>query len=219
MLGGLQPLQHEEVDMLETPVRAVLFDAFGSLCQISNPRRPYQQLSRRVTNRVLFTKAVMTQPLTLRQAAHRAAAEISETELRRLEQELALELASIRLFPEVIEVLSTLKARGYRLGIISNLAQPYAQAVRQLLPFELDLYAWSYEQGRPKPHPHLYRWACRALETPCANTLMVGDTRVPDFLGAQSSGLQARWLRRRALLPTRESQTLHDLSALLSQLL
>ena len=118
-----------------TPVRAVLFDAYGTLCQIADPRRPYQQLSRRVTNRVLFTKAVMTQPLTLRQAAYRAVAQVSEAELNRLEQDLALELASIRLFPEVVEVLSALKARGYRLGVIANLAQPYALPLQQLLPF------------------------------------------------------------------------------------
>ncbi|GAB3239546.1 hypothetical protein GCM10027295_36590 [Pseudaeromonas pectinilytica] len=218
MLDGLQLLRHVEVEMSCTPVRAVLFDAYGTLCQIADPRRPYQRLSRRVTNRVLFTKAVMTQPLTLRQAAYRAVAQVSEVELSRLEQDLAQELASIRLFPEVVEVLSILKARGYRLGVIANLAQPYALPLQQLLPFELDLYAWSFEQGHPKPHPQFYHWACDGLATPNAATLMVGDTRVPDFHGAQACGLQARWLRRRALLPSSESQTLHDLSSLLDQL-
>ena len=55
--------------MSAEPVRAVLFDAYGTLCHIADQRRPYQQLAKRVTNRVLFTKAVMTQPLSLRAGA------------------------------------------------------------------------------------------------------------------------------------------------------
>ena len=199
-------------------VRAVLFDAYGTLCHIAEQQRPFQQLAKRVSNRVLFTKAIMTQPLSLRQAAQRAAAEVSERELAQLEAALQEELASVRLFPEVAEVLAALKERGYRLGVLANLAQPYAEPLKALLPFELDLYAWSFELGHPKPHPSLYRSACAGLGLPAAQTLMVGGTRVPDFSGAQANGLQARWLRRHASLPSAETRTLADLRALLTLL-
>ncbi len=204
--------------MSAEPVRAVLFDAYGTLCHIASQRRPYQQLAKRVTNRVLFTKAVMTQPLSLRQAAHRAVASVGESVLSQLETDLQEELASIQLFPEVEEVLETLKSRGYRLGIIANLAQPYAEPLKALLPFGLDLYAWSFEQGHPKPHPALYRWACSGLGTQAIQTLMVGATRVLDYRGAKANGLQACWLRRNASLPSSEPQTLTDLRSLLTRL-
>ncbi len=204
--------------MSAEPVRAVLFDAYGTLCHIADQRRPYQQLAKRVTNRVLFTKAVMTQPLSLRQAAHRAAANVSEPVLSRLETELQEELGSVRLFPEVEEVLETLKSRGYRLGVIANLAQPYAEPLKALLPFGLDLYAWSFERGHPKPHPALYRWACAGLGSAPAQTLMVGGTRVLDYRGAKANGLQAHWLRRHARLASSEAQTLTDLRSLLALL-
>ena len=87
-----------------------------------------------------------------------------------------------------------------------------------MLPFKLDLYAWSFELGHPKPHPSLYRSACAGLGLAAAQTLMVGGTRVPDFSGAQANGLQARWLRRHARLPSAETRTLADLRALLTLL-
>ncbi len=204
--------------MSAEPVRAVLFDAYGTLCHIADQRRPYQQLAKRVANRVLFTKAVMTQPLSLRQAAHRAVASVGESVLSQLEADLQQEIESVQLFPEVEEVLETLKSRGYRLGVIANLAQPYAEPLKALLPFGLDLYAWSFERGQPKPHPALYRWACNGLATQAAQTLMVGATRVLDYRGAKANGLQACWLRRNASLPSSESQTLTDLRSLLARL-
>lgn len=179
-------------------IRAVIFDAFGTLCQITAPRRPYQRLARRVSDPVQFTKAVMTQPLDLRQSARRAMAEVSEQELCLLEADLDAELQSISLFPDVQHVLLALRARGYRLGVLSNLAAPYAAPLRALLPADLDLYGWSFERGHAKPHPRLYHWACATLALEPEQVLMVGDTRVPDYSGAQACGLQACWLRRRA---------------------
>ncbi|MFC3914788.1 HAD family hydrolase [Pseudaeromonas sharmana] len=198
-------------------IRAVIFDVFGSLCQITSPQRPYQRLARRVSDPVQFTKAVMTQPLDLRQSARRAMAQVSEQELCRLESDLDAELASIRLFPDVCRVLATLRERGYRLGVLSNLAAPYAAPLRALLPPDLDLYGWSFERGHAKPHPRLYHWACQVLGMPADEVLMVGATRVPDYSGAQACGLQACWLRRQATTVV-DADTISNLDEVLLRL-
>ena len=159
-------------------------------------RRPYRQLARQVADPIGFTKAVMTQPLGLREAAHRGGLSPAPDAMAPLAQDLADELAGVRLFPEVPAVLAQLRASGYRLGVVGNLAKPYAEPVRQLLAGQLELWCWSFEQGYPKPHPELYRRVCEQLELAPSQVLMVGDTRVEDFVGAKACGLQARWLRR-----------------------
>ncbi|GAA4499324.1 HAD family hydrolase [Pseudaeromonas paramecii] len=198
-------------------IKAILFDAYGTLCHMEVRRRPYRQLARQVLDPIGFTKAVMTQPLGLMDAAHRGGLSLTPEQLAPLAQDLADELAGVRLYAEVSAVLGQLRAQGYRLGVVANLAQPYAEPVRQLLHDQLDLWCWSFELGYPKPHPELYRRVCQQLDLPPAAVLMVGDTRVEDYTGAKACGLQARWLRRRGT-PQAEEEVA-SLSALAEQLL
>lgn len=197
-------------------VKAVLFDAYGTLCHMTVRRRPYRQLARQVMDPIGFTKAVMTQPLGLMEAAHRGGLSPTPDDLAPLTQDLLDELAGVRLYPEVPAVLAQLRAQGYRLGVVGNLAKPYAEPVHHLLEGQLDLWCWSFELGYPKPHPELYRRVCEQLDLPPSQVLMVGDTRVEDFVGAKACGLQARWLRRHAS-PLGEEE-LGTLTALTTQL-
>ncbi|WP_340639396.1 hypothetical protein [Pseudomonas songnenensis] len=49
-----------------------------------------------------------------------------------------------------------------RVGVCSNLAYPYREAVLRCYP-DLDAYAFSCDLGVMKPDPAIYRWSCNQL--------------------------------------------------------
>jgi len=136
----------------------------------------------------------MTSSLSLRDAAREL--QVEGIDLDELEADLAVELASVRLYPEVIEMLEAVRARGFKIAIASNLAAPYAAPLLRLLPFKLDVYAWSFEVGYLKPDPRIYRWTCHRLGIEPEQALMVGDTFVADYEGARGAGMHALYLDR-----------------------
>ena len=82
-------------------------------------------------------------------------------------QNLRAELDSMKFYPDTIPTLRALAARGYTLGIISNLAQPYGAHLRKKIEEEIggilsqDAITFSYEEGCVKPHNTIFH---RALE-------------------------------------------------------
>lgn len=182
-------------------IRAVLFDVYGTLVQILRPTHPYRQLLGIVRardpsiDRAAFSRLVMTRPLRLADAARLHAVESSA--IQALEQELEREIGSIELFPEVPQVLGTLRDRGYRIGVCSNLALPYASPVARTLEGLVDVAVWSFEAGYIKPEPQIYGLAADRLQVPPSSVLMVGDSYRADVEGPRSAGLQAMHLVRR----------------------
>jgi len=175
-------------------VNAVIFDAFGTLCDIRTKRRRLARLARFHPDRRRARELIMTRALSLREAAHEL--RVQDIDLAMLEEELATELASIRLYPEVIGVLEAVRASGAKIGIASNLAAPYAEPLLRLLPFAPDACAWSFEVGHLKPDPRIFSWVCERLDVSASEALMVGDTFVDDYEGALASGLNALHLDR-----------------------
>ena len=100
--------------------------------------------------------------------------------------------------PGTHALLNTLKQRGYRLGLLSNLT--HAPAARQILA-QLDLASFfdvllvSGDLGYRKPHPTVFRRLIASLDTPQEQIAFVGDDVDADIHGAQRSGLQPIWTR------------------------
>ncbi|UCF96339.1 MAG: HAD family hydrolase [Spirochaetaceae bacterium] len=93
--------------------------------------------------------------------------------------------------PEVPRVLEKLKARGFGLGIISNI-----QSKRQV-PDDLERYGikelfdpvvLSCEHGRRKPDPTIFHYAARLAGVPTSSCVHVGDRISRDILGAKRAG-------------------------------
>ncbi|CAB3804219.1 Phosphoglycolate phosphatase [Paraburkholderia ultramafica] len=185
---------------LDPEVQAVIFDAFGTLCHIPNPTRPFLRLFNLGGGRNFWPalKVVMTKPLDLRGGAEALKLTPQSEVMTALEVDLAAELASIELYPETIDVLTSLRARGIKLAIASNLAMPYAAPLLALLPFELEAYAWSFEVGHLKPDRRIFEWTCKRLGVLPENTLVIGDSLSSDYDGATHAGLRAIYLRRDA---------------------
>lgn len=174
------------------PVRAIVFDAFGTLIRYTARPAPYEHLvwpsGQPIDRHVCLTRDVPMATLAIELSV--------EGNLDIMEADLAEELAGLRLFPEVPEVLAKARAAGLRLAVCSNLASEYGRAVRGLVP-GLDTYIFSYEVGVTKPHPTMYRLACAELGCAPAELVFVGDSKRCDFEGPQAYGMQARWLDRR----------------------
>ena len=107
-----------------------------------------------------------------------------------------------RVFDDVLPVLSGLKSRGFKCGLISN----WDERLRRLLD-ELALTAWfdviviSCEAGHAKPAPQIFHRAARQLGLPTGAILHVGDSGSEDLAGAQAAGMQAVLLDRRESQP------------------
>jgi putative hydrolase of the HAD superfamily len=100
------------------------------------------------------------------------------------------------LFPEVADVLDGLRARGYRLGVISNFDRRLDTILAGL--GIRDLFACvilSSQAGADKPDPQIFRCGLKALGIAPAEALHVGDDRARDG-GAEAVGIRVFHLDR-----------------------
>lgn len=184
-------------------IKAVAFDVFGTLVNIDRPTRPFRKLVRllheagRPRQRDDGIRA-MSSAIDLRQAARLFGGMISEDSLNALEVELREELESITLFPDAAPTLLALKARGVKVALCSNLAAPYGPPVLDLLPFQPDFCAWSYDAGAVKPQPGIYQYLCEGIACQPDEVLMIGDTIEADMIGPRKFGMHGYHLDRYA---------------------
>ena len=99
-------------------------------------------------------------------------------------------------------LLDALRARGLRLGLVSNTFDPGWLVRRDLaawgLAERLDVVVLSSEVGKRKPHPEPFERALDALGVAPGRALFVGDSRYHDVKGAREVGIttvQALWFR------------------------
>ncbi len=108
-------------------------------------------------------------------------------------------------YPEVARTLSTLRERGFRLGIISNWDERLPALLDQLgLTPSFDAIAISSDIGVEKPDRRIFAAALERLGVEPAAALHVGDSQIEDAEGAIAAGMEAvlldrgdRWGRRR----------------------
>ena len=169
-----------------------MLDAFGTVIQYGQRLAPYGRLlagqGEGAARLPFLTRDVPVATF---------AAELGlEHLLPDIEADLAEELAGLRLFAEVPQVLEQSRAAGLRLAVCSNLAAEYGPAVLGLLP-GLDAYILSYEVGLAKPDPAIFQRVCDALGCAPGEVVFVGDSKRCDVDGPRAFGMQARHLDRR----------------------
>jgi 2-haloacid dehalogenase len=121
-------------------------------------------------------------------ALSHAQVDVSETG----REHLTMAWDQLQLWPEAEEALTAVKAKGYRLGLLSNgdKAMLQALAARLHVPFD---YIFSSEQaGVYKPHPAIYT---QALQQTSGEILHVAGSRI-DVMGARAAGLRCAWSNR-----------------------
>src|SRR5215471_5235971 len=112
------------------------------------------------------------------------------------------------LFPETIEVVTELKNRGLKLGVISNFDNRAYTVMRSLEILHLfDAVTLSSETGHCKPDREIFDAAVRALGIPASEVLLVGDSLQDDVEAGIRAGLAAVLIDRRNRYATVSSVT------------
>jgi putative hydrolase of the HAD superfamily len=104
---------------------------------------------------------------------------------------------SWRLFDDVRPVLEVLRARGFKMGIISNWDERLRPLLGQLrLESAFDVITVSIEAGCAKPAGGIFERAANSLGLPPHSILHVGDSLREDAHGAAAAGFRALLLDR-----------------------
>jgi len=98
--------------------------------------------------------------------------------------------------PGALETLTTLRARGHRLGLVTNGSGPFQRRKIERFGFAqyFDDIRVEGEQGLGKPHAPVFESALSALGARPQETWMIGDNLVADIAGAQAVGIRGVWV-------------------------
>ncbi|SBW84519.1 haloacid dehalogenase-like family hydrolase [Pseudomonas veronii 1YdBTEX2] len=181
-------------------LKAVIFDVFGTTLRIAEGAHPYRKLMRAGIKqgrrpRPEDASILMSGAYGLMEAADLFGIEVSPPELDRLDALLRAEVASIEPYTDAVLCIAALKAAGLKVGICSNLALPYGDAVTRHFP-DLDAYGFSFEAGVLKPDRRIYESVLQAMGVGAGATWMVGDSQRCDQLGPEEVGIKGHLLQR-----------------------
>jgi FMN hydrolase / 5-amino-6-(5-phospho-D-ribitylamino)uracil phosphatase len=104
------------------------------------------------------------------------------------------------LYEDALPVLADLRARGIRIGLVTNGQRDLEEFVRHHR-LQVDAMVGSKAHGRIKPHPSIFVAALRQLEVAPGDAAMVGDSYEDDIEGARALGMRAIFLDREGLRP------------------
>jgi putative hydrolase of the HAD superfamily len=98
--------------------------------------------------------------------------------------------------PGAAMAVRELRARGLRLGVISNTGRTPGRVLRQLLEAadllpHFTVLAFSDERGVRKPATAMFRWVLAEAGTEADRVVHVGDDALTDVAGAQGAGMRA----------------------------
>lgn len=130
--------------------------------------------------------------------------------------------AAMRLFPDALDLLQRLRARGVPLALVTNgdAGQQRDKIERYDLARFFDVIVVEGEFGAGKPDEVVYRAALDGIGVPPADAWMVGDHLEFDVAGPQRLGVQGVWLDREgagvpAGSPVRPARIIRSLQELL----
>jgi putative hydrolase of the HAD superfamily len=136
-------------------------------------------------------------------------------------------IQSWREVPGATALLEALRARGVRIGVVSNNLSREQLEKLAFCRFDahLDAVVISEEAGVTKPDPAIFRLALERLAVDRDRAVMVGDSWAADIAGAVAAGVRAVWFNpagrpRPGLLPdVDEIRSLEPAAAVLPVLL
>lgn len=182
------------------PVTTAIFDAFGTLLQIREGTHPYRKIFRLGIEQGRRPKAddaevLMSAPIDLKEAADLFGIRVERACMEQLEADLQDELASIEAYADGIASVAALQAAGIKVVVCSNLAKPYASAIKRIYP-TLDGYSFSFSVGAIKPSSRIYEHATRSVRALPHEAWMVGDSKRCDCDGPTTFGMRGFYLAR-----------------------
>jgi len=111
--------------------------------------------------------------------------------------EMIPKVESWKAFPETKMALERIRARDFKLGVISNATDLTKRVLDNLdLTQYFDFVLVSEEVGCRKPNPEIFRLAARKGRTSPNRALHIGDKLAVDVIGASRAGMNAILLDR-----------------------
>jgi 2-haloacid dehalogenase len=194
--------------------RILVFDAYGTLFDVHSPvaqlRAEVGPEADRLSElwRLKQLEYTWIAALTGRHQSFRAATEAGlDYAIAKvgglgegLKERLLEAYATLAAYPEVTDVLKSLRARGHRLAILSNGDPDMLQAAVQSagLSGVFEAIMSSSEVGIFKPSGRVYRLATTRLKAPREHITFVSSNRW-DVAGAVAFGLPGIWVNRSGL--------------------
>ncbi len=118
-------------------------------------------------------------------------------------------------YPDAVPTLEALRARGFKLGMISNASDLARKVLRNLdMERRFDFVVISSEVGVNKPSPDIFHMALRQANIHPHRAVYVGDRLNIDVRGARRAGMQAILLDREDLYPDADAIRIRDLKGL-----
>lgn len=181
--------------------KVIIFDAFGTLVKIGTSRSPYRKLMKwlKANGRKPSTKdasVIMSNPVDIAQLAMLFGENIPTQLLHEINDDLLFELSTIELYKDTISTLQILKEQGFKIALCSNVAMPYGEQLKKLLPNVFDALFLSYEIGTIKPEDYIYEVIKTHFNCEMSEMLFIGDHPVLDVEKPISLGMNARLIQR-----------------------
>ena len=181
--------------------KVIVFDAFGTLVKIGTSRSPYRKLMKwlKDNGRKPSTKdanIIMSNPVDIAQLALLFGEKIPTQLLHEINDDLLFELSTIELYKDTASTLQILKEQGFKIALCSNLAMPYGEQLKKLLPNVFDAFFLSYEIGAIKPEENIYEVIKTYFSCEMSEILFIGDHPVLDVEKPISLGMDARLIQR-----------------------
>jgi len=108
--------------------------------------------------------------------------------------------AHFELYEDAAPTLRNLKARGLRIGLLSNSSRDLPHFVEHH-GLVADAVLTSHAHGKTKPHESIFHAMLDTLDVPPAEAVMVGDTLDDDIEGARAVGMGAVLIDREGRHP------------------
>ena len=177
-------------------IDTVIFDLFGTLIQLPRNTNPYLNLCRAIGDASRIRESLVVDAPTLADFCNHLG-ELHPSSLGDIQRDLDADIDHATVFPDSLATLQSLRERGLRVALISNLASPYKRAVIRLdLESCFDAILYSCDLGLAKPDPNIYLDALTKLNASAESTLMVGDSQRSDVDGPGVVGIRGLLLDR-----------------------
>ncbi|MFX7075037.1 HAD family hydrolase [Acinetobacter baumannii] len=181
--------------------KVIVFDAFGTLVKIGTSRSPYRKLMKwlKDNGRKPSTKdanIIMSNPVDIAELAMLFGEKIPTQLLHEINDDLLFELSTIELYKDTTSTLQILKEHGFKIALCSNVAMPYGEQLKKLLPNVFDALFLSYEIGAIKPEENIYEVIKTHFSCEMSEILFIGDHPVLDVEKPISLGMDARLIQR-----------------------
>ena len=126
----------------------------------------------------------------------------------------------IKIYPDVLPILHTLRDKSIKLGVVSNCLKRELELMLDRIHLQdfFDLEVGIDTFKRAKPDKETFLQSVEKLKVPTHETLFVGDSTEIDYKGAKNAGLKALLIDREHKINSRNIETIHTFSELLEHL-